>query len=100
MAGLFVVARRRPEVAGRGRLKPDHGGDHPANDYEDVGEGNEEEDVAHGVRSLQKGSPFLRGASTLNASVAGVKGGRSNSLVARLMPNAGCLIYLGIRFAT
>ena len=39
-------------------------------------------------RSLQKGSPFLRGASTLNASVAGVKGGRSNSLVARLMPNA------------
>jgi hypothetical protein len=53
MAGLFVVGR--PEVAGRGPLQPDHGSDRPANDYEDVGEGNEEEkDVAHGVRSLQR----------------------------------------------
>ena len=38
------------EVAGPGPLKPDHGGDRPADDYEDVGEANEEEDLAHGVR--------------------------------------------------
>jgi hypothetical protein len=55
MAGLFVVVECTvcPEAAGR-PLKPDHGGDRPANDHEDVGEDNEEEDVAHGVRCLQR----------------------------------------------
>ena len=54
MAGLFVVAHRRPRSRDAVPLKPDHGGDRPADDYDDVGEGNEEEDVAHGVRSLQR----------------------------------------------